>query len=89
MASKKLGMNVNEMETLRKLVHTELEAVKTLRKQLETEVGAVDWQGRDADRFKKNDWPAARGDLDKVITILNSTEGKLRKNISQQQHASR
>ncbi len=88
MASGKLGMNVSEMESLKKLVGTELGGVRDVLKRLDADVVGVDWQGDDARRFKTSEWPDARRNLQRVEKILEETESKLSKNIAKQRQVS-
>jgi hypothetical protein len=82
------GMNVDEVEALGRRLQSVAQEFERWTADLERIVNGVNWNGPDADMFKRSWWPGHRGRLNGVRTDLHGFGQSALNNASEQRRAS-
>jgi hypothetical protein len=82
------GMNVDEVEALGRRLQGVAQDFERWTADLERIVNGVNWNGPDADMFKRSWWPQHRGRLNGVKTDLHGFGQSALNNASEQRRAS-
>lgn len=86
--SRKLGLDVDEMQVLVKALQTEADHLDATVKTVTSKVQAVWWEGPDAQRFKTQEWAAHAKALAAAATSLRTAAGNATKQVTEQVGAS-
>lgn len=82
------GMNVDEVEALGRRLQSVAQDFDRWTADLDRLVNGVNWNGPDAERFKRSWWPQHRGRLGGVTTELHGFGQSALNNASEQRRAS-
>lgn len=88
MTSGFIGMNVEEVENLGRLLQQQADHINQVIGQLDSAVHNANWQGQDANTFKGSWWPDHKNQLSQVAQGLHGFGQSALNNASDQRTAS-
>lgn len=79
------GMDIQQVRQVSGETRDRVQEIKQLLHTLDQEAQKVEWMGSDADRFKTQDWPQARDEVDQLCKLLEQIAQTLDDNANQQE----